>query len=272
MESNLAKELKGKFKPIVLIKTNEKPDGALEPKITKHGCIMNYIVQVIVNGKTAVFSKETSSCPGAVSGFGFGNGYDVSEVGLENHAAFLSNGLEGTPNKEEFMEYCSRKPKSVRETFSKGERVFTSYDRAYEFVSDKNLLNVNKEKYVLFKPLEDYDIEVDNTPEGVIFTVNPIELSALLHIDGSIRDFPNFTLTPQASACQAISYHIFNQTNCDDLRGVLGLLDFAGRKNIRRWISDEYMNYSLPWELFLKLEEASYTSIFQSTIWPQFKP
>ena len=268
MESNIAKELNGKFNPIVLLKTNEKPENAIGPKSNGRGCIMPFIAQVIANRKTAIFSKDKCSCFGAITGFGFGNGFKSEGAGLDNYAAFLSLGKEVAKNQEGYDQFCSNKPSHVREMFEKGERIFSTYENAYNFVSKRDIYD-NEEKYVVFKPIE--DLKEDEIPSSIIFTVNPLELSALIHLDGSRREDVSYTMTPQASACQAIGNHIFSQSESDNPHATLGLLDLAGRRAMRRWIPDEYLNYSLPWELFLELENLSKTSLFQSTVWKEFK-
>ena len=48
------------------------------------------------------------------------------------------------------------------------------------------------------------------------------------------------------------------------------LAAFAARAHMRRLIPDEYMNLSMPWKLFLKLEELSKNSVFQTHFWDDF--
>ena len=59
MEFNIVHELNGKFDPIVLIKTDEKPDeDVISPKPGKNGCIMSFVAQTIVKRKTSFFGKN----------------------------------------------------------------------------------------------------------------------------------------------------------------------------------------------------------------------
>ena len=47
MQSNIAKEMEFRFPPIVLIKSNTKPENAIGPKEGKGGCVMSFIAQTI---------------------------------------------------------------------------------------------------------------------------------------------------------------------------------------------------------------------------------
>ena len=51
MEFNIVKELNGQFDPIVLIKSDEKPDDALAPKAGRGGCVMSLVAQAIAKRK-----------------------------------------------------------------------------------------------------------------------------------------------------------------------------------------------------------------------------
>ena len=97
-----------------------------------------------------------------------------------------------------------------------------------------------------------------------------MELSAVLQLNGSFRSNSAYVMTPQASACQAIGAFTFEQNDSDDPVPVLSPLDFAARAHVRRMIPDEYMNLSMPWKLFLKLEELSKKSVFQTHFWDDF--
>ena len=61
------------------------------------------------------------------------------------------------------------------------------------------------------------------------------------------------------------------QGDSDDPKPVLGPIDFAGRSKMKHFIPNDYMNVSMPWELFLKLEELSKNSVLQTDLWKKFK-
>lgn len=264
MESKVAELLGCRFKPIVIVKSDEKPLEAIGPKDKSH-CVMSFIANVIANRKTAVFDRSTTYCTGAVSAFGFGNGYTEDEVTLKCFSAFLSTGLKEAEDKEVYELFCKHTPDDVKPMFEEGERIFSSNKQAKEFLTSKVPTFNNKEKYVIFKPIE--EASKDDKIESVIFTVNTFELASLVNFDTSLRDDFSYLLTPPASACQAMASYVFMQAESDDPHPVLGLLDFAGRNFMSRWIPDDYLNVSVPFNLFEKYEENCEYSYLDSYLW-----
>ena len=74
-------------------------------------------------------------------------------------------------------------PKPTREMFEKGERIYSDFETAKENIKSRPVYD--SEDYVIFKGLE--NLEDNETPKSVIFTVNPIELTALIQINTSFR-------------------------------------------------------------------------------------
>ena len=71
MDSKVNNLLESNFKPIVLIKTDEKPENAIGPKSNRgHGCVMTFIGRTIKDRIPSVFEKDTISCFGAIVGMG----------------------------------------------------------------------------------------------------------------------------------------------------------------------------------------------------------
>ncbi len=92
MEFNIVHELKGKFDPIVLIKTDEKPrEDVISPKPEMCGCIMLFVAQTIAKRKTSLFEHDNITCGGVATGLGWGNGFNTPKD-MEFQATFLSLG------------------------------------------------------------------------------------------------------------------------------------------------------------------------------------
>ena len=265
MEFNIVKELNGQFDPIALIRTDEKPDDALMPKAGRGGCVMSLVAQTIAKRKITAFVRENITCGVVSAGLGWGTGFKTDKD-REFQATFLSLGLESARDKDAFLERLSHLPKPTQEMFLKGERIFSDFDTAYENIKNRPLYDEGE--YVVFKPIE--LLEEGEVPDAVVFTLNTMELSAVLQLNGSFRCENTHILTPQASACQAIGSITFQQAESDDPVPVLSPLDFAARAHMRRLIPDEYMNLSMPWKLFMKLEELSKNSVFQTHFWDDF--
>ena len=90
-------------------------------------------------------------------------------------------------------------------------------------------------------------------------------------MNSSFRTKDSYILTPQASACQSMGCFTFEQNDSDDPKPVLGPIDFAGRGKMRHFIPNDYLHLSVPWKLFLKLEEISENSVLQTHFWENFK-
>ena len=265
MEFNIVNELNGQFDPIVLIKSDEKPNDALIPPAGRGGCVMSLVAQTIAKRKITAFGRENITCGGVSAGFGWGTGFKT-DADRVFQATFLSLGLDSAKDKDAFLERLSYLPKPTQEMFKKGERIFSDFDTAYENIKNRPLYDEGQ--YVVFKPIE--LLEEGEIADSVIFTLNAMELSALLQLNSSFRVGSAHIMTPQASACQAIGAFTFEQADNENPVPVLSPLDFAARAHMRRLVPDDYMNLSVPWKLFLKLEELSKNSVFQTHFWEDF--
>lgn len=118
---------------------------------------------------------------------------------------------------------------------------------------------------MILKPLS--ALTEKEVPQSVIFIVNPLELTALMTLAGSIRDGINMTITPQGAACQMIGAYVFHQAKSENPCAVLGLIDLSPRFYIRKLIPDEYLTYTVPWSLYLQLEKEAEDGVFHSPLW-----
>ncbi|WP_458404073.1 DUF169 domain-containing protein [Methanobrevibacter sp.] len=266
MQSNISKELEMRFPPIVLLKSDEKPENAVGPKKEKAGCVMSYVAQTIAKRKTTFFGREHISCGGISVGFGWGSGL-ADEQAVDFQASFLSMGMDSAPDKEYYAQRLENMPKNTREMFEHGERIYCDFETAKKSIQSRPVYDEGQ--YVIFKGLE--NLEDGEIPESVIFTVNPIELTAIIQINSSFRTQEAYILTPQAAGCQAIGCFTFNENESDDPKPVLGPIDFAGRSKMKHFIPNDYMTLSMPWKLFLKLEELNENSVLQTDLWKKFK-
>ena len=266
MQSNISQKLEMRFPPIVLIKTDAKPENAIGPKDGRGGCVMSFIAQTIAKRKVSCFGRENISCGGVASGFGWGSGL-ADEDAVNFQASFLSCGVDSAPDREEYLTRLSRLAKPTQEMFMHGERIFSDFETAKRNINNRPIYD--SEDYVVFKGLE--DLSDEEIPDSVIFTLNPIELTALIQINSSFRDNDACILTPQAAGCQAIGNFVFREAESDDPKPILGPIDFAGRSKMKHFIPNEYMLLSMPWKLFLKLEEVSENSVLDTDFISKFK-
>ncbi|WFD09545.1 DUF169 domain-containing protein [Tepidibacter hydrothermalis] len=265
MKSKIVNALKPELETIALLRSNTKPEGAIQPTPGKYVCIMSLFAQVATKGKVVVFDRDTYGCPGAKAGLGFGSAYGEAMGGYDTFAAFFSKGLEDAKDKDKYLEISNNANVHVRKKLIEGERFHTSREKAYKWITQDLPLYDFPEKYVILKPLK--DVTEDEKPQSIIFTVNPIQLTALMTLTGSIREGVNDTITPQGAACQMIGSFVFKEMESDNPRAVLGMIDLAARKTVRNILPDNVLTYAVPWKLFLDLEEEAEEGIFKSPLW-----
>ena len=264
MESYISNELGLKFAPIDLLKSDEKPSDAKGPKPGRGGCVMSFVAQTIAKRNTTCFGRENITCGGIATGFGWGDGFSTQED-MDFQATFLSCGLESAPDKESYQKRLDRMPR-VSEMFIEGERIYADFDTAITNIKNRPIYDEGQ--YVIFKALE--NLEDGEIPKSVIFTLNPLEMTALIQINSSFRTKDAYVLTPQASSCQSIGSFVFEQDESDDPKPILGSIDFAGKSKTRHFIPDEYLTLAMPWKLFLKLEDVSKKSLLQTELFKNY--
>ncbi|NDV26609.1 DUF169 domain-containing protein [Desulfovibrio sp. JC010] len=265
MESIIAKHLSPEMHPVALLTSDERPDGAIQPKEGKYVCIMTMFAQVAAHAKTAVFDRNTYGCPGASVGLGLGSVYPSVMGGLDVFEAFFSKGIDSAKDPDAYAEAVKHAPKHMVNKLTVGERFHASPGKARRWMTEELPEYDFKEEFRVLKPLS--EVTDGEVPASVVFVVNPLQLSALITLAGSVRDGLLDIMAPQGAACQMIGAYVFQQAAADIPRPVLGLTDLAARKHIRKTIPPEYLTFAMPWELFLQYEEAAEDGIFSSPLW-----
>ena len=69
MHSEIAQRLKLKYSPIAILFTNEKPQGVMEFKEGRWGCVAAMLTTA-AKGRRVVFSRKTFGCEGGGIGLG----------------------------------------------------------------------------------------------------------------------------------------------------------------------------------------------------------
>ena len=83
MQSKLAEAIALSSSPIAVILADDKPEDALQFKEGAWGCTAATMVAVS-KGKTAVFDRHCSGCPGGATGLGFGNAFEQRGFPIEH--------------------------------------------------------------------------------------------------------------------------------------------------------------------------------------------
>jgi len=117
-------------------------------------------------------------------------------------------------------------------------------------------------RYVLFKPLG--HTALDENIRAVIFPVNPVELSGLITLAGSVMQGADPVRAPQGTDCCSISAFAYSEAESATPRAVLGMLGIDGREVMRRHFRDDILTLTLPSPLFHRMEQEADDCVFTS--------
>lgn len=235
MKSLIADSIRLKNQPVAVIRTDVKPEGAMQFKPGERGCVIS-LLDAAAKGRVAVFDAQTTGCPGGKVGLGF------SRFQLGNIEYMLSTGVPGG---------------------RKGEFYKKNPELAAEFATA--LPTVSPSEYVVFKPLA--EVAGSETPAIVIFLVNTDQFSALTTLANYDRTTTNNVQIRFASGCQQAILSALAQAeketqtqNC-----VVGLTDPSARKVI----AGDILSFSIPYKRFLELEGQVEESFLTKETWLQ---
>ncbi|MGA1862183.1 DUF169 domain-containing protein [Deferribacter thermophilus] len=265
MKSKIAEAIKMDYNPVALIWSDEKPENAIQFQKGKWGCIM-WLATSAAKGKTAVCDRETFGCWGGGVGVGFGNQYENFPGGEECFCRFLSSGNKNYAKGEAVAN--DMKP-YIREEFYNdflyGERYLKTPELVKDFIKDLPIIDIPA-KYVVFKPLKDVDIE-NESPEIVIFFVNPDQLSALVILANYYRKGNENVIIPYAAGCQALGIYPYKEAKSENPRAVIGMTDISARLYTRNQLGENIMSFALPYRMFKEMEENVENSFLYRDTW-----
>ena len=185
MQSTLAAALGGKHQPVALMFSDHAPEGAMQFVAGRWGCVM-WLLASAARGRAAVADRDTFGCLGGGTGLGFGDAYKEWPGGKECFFHFLSTGNQAWHHGRDVAESVrpQLRPEAF-EHFMHGERYVQTPELARRFVEDLPVIEVPT-RYVVFRPLA--DLGEDETPEIIIFVVDPDRISALTVLANYARE------------------------------------------------------------------------------------
>jgi uncharacterized protein (DUF169 family) len=248
MQSNLVDALRLGSSPVAVILTDFRPEGALQFKEGRWGCVGSTLIAVS-KGRTAVFDRQSFGCPGGGVGLGFGNQYEKCDFAID---ALLSTGDAAV---------AAEMRRSTR--MGEGERFFKTPELVRGWLGSVPITDVPTE-FVVMKPFEQLTAEDD--PALVIFLVNADQLSALAVLSDYSRGSGESVIARFGGACQSILFG-YAEAQRAEPRGIIGFFDIAQRRHVSR----ETLSFTAPWSLFLEMEGNVVGSFLEMEDWRELQ-
>ena len=248
MDSKLADALRLSSSPVAVILTDRKPEGALQFKEGRWGCVGSMLL-VAAKGHAAVFDRTTFGCPGGGTGLGFGNQYEQCGLAIDFLLANGSKEIADTMERRSHME--------------EGERFFKTPEMVRQLIASMPITDIPTE-FVVFKPL-DQVVEGDD-PALVVFFVNADQLSALVVMSDYARGSGAGAIAPFGGACQSVLYG-YAEAQRESPRGVIGFFDIAQRNRVDR----ETLSFTVPYTLFEEMETNVEGSFLEMEDWRELR-
>lgn len=265
MQSEIVKNLKPEFEPVAVVWSDTIPQDGFQFKKSKFGCTLYLFAEAARRGKITGGSRETITCNGGRAALGLGTDFDASEEQLDRYAAVFSKGLESTTNQAAYRARIEKAPKNWRNLLEYGERRHCNAELAKEWILHGFPRYDIPHEYVLFKPLSRTD--PDDNVRVVIFSVNPIELSGLVTLAGSIMPGTDPVQVPQGADCNSITAFAYAQNEQPEPRVVLGMLGVDGREVMRKRFRNDTLTLAVPVSLYYRMEKEANNCIFQTPSW-----
>jgi hypothetical protein len=265
MKSVIVEHLEPEFEPVALVWSDDIPEGALEFKEGRFGCILYLFAEASRRGRVAGGSRDTIVCSGGRAAFGFGVDFVESEGQLDRHAATFSKGLESARNKRAYRDEMAFVRPSWRPLYEFGERRHCSFDMARQWILECLPRYNIPHRYVLFKPLSRTDPE--ENIRAIIFPVSPLELAGLTTLLGSVVAGADPIQVPQGADCFRLACFAYDQYDAKPPRAILGMLDVDGREVMRKRFRDDILTLTIPRPLFDRLEREAGNSVLQIPGW-----
>ena len=251
MRSQIAETLRLRFSPVAILHGDEKPEGALEFKPGRPGCVM-FLFANAAKGRTAAFTRETCGCPGGVTGLGFGNGYLAFPGGPAGFEGFLSHG-NGHTEEGRRVGQMLKDAGAARfaDLYLNGECYKRSPAIVHEWCGIMPFRDTDA-KYVLFKPLD--QVGDGEKPEVIVFTVNAEQISSLVILANYERSDMQGVSMPWAAGCQLIGLLPMVEGESASPRAIAGLTDLSARNAVRNTLGRDVLTFAVPWKLYLEME------------------
>ncbi len=270
MHSKLADAIALQTHAVALIWADTAPDDAIRFTPGRWGCVVSLIATVAAKGRVGAFDRETYGCWGGGVGLGFGNCYEAFPGGIEGFCRFLSNGNgscdEGRRVGEQVAAWGNA---HMTDDFLNGERYLKTADVTRRFLAAMPMVDIPS-RYVVVKPLGQLEPEREDVKNVTLF-VNPDQFSALTVLANYTDPDLENVAVPWGAACQVMGVFAYRELEREHPRALVGLTDLSARVNTRASLGDKVLGFTIPWPLFLHMEENVEGSFFQRRTWEQLQ-
>jgi hypothetical protein len=266
MESKIAASIGLNTHPVAILWANEAPEGALQFKPGRWGCVMSIMATAASKGRTGAFDRQAFGCWGGGVGLGFGNQYEAFPGGAEGFYGFLSDGNERSEKGRQIGQGMAQAGAAqLADNFLRGERYKKDPECTKAFVQWLPIRDISA-RFVVAQPLEQVDPQ-SAAVKSVTFFVEPDALSALVILANYARPEGENVAIPYAAACQVMGILAYQELERDHPRALVGMTDISARKNMRASLGKHVLSFTAPWPLFLEMEKNVEGSFFERETW-----
>lgn len=255
MKSLIAEAIGMEHAPVAILWTDEKPEGALQFKPGRWGCVM-FLLANAARGRSAVADRETFGCIGGGVGLGFGDMYKQFPGGI---AEYISTG-----NPEFCATELGRRIAGQMPELEHGERYVKCVEESRKFFDVLPITDIPT-KFVALKPL-DMTTEKEN-PKAIVFVVDADQLSALVVLAHYATGGRERVYAPFGAGCHQIGIFPYREAHADMPRAVIGLTDISARKNTMKMLGHNVLTLAVPFKMFQEMESNVPGSFLERPSW-----
>lgn len=267
MESRIAQAIRLPHQPVAILWSKEQPDSATMFKGKNWSCTL-WLMAAAARGTTTLCSRTNFGCFGGGTGIGFGDQYANFPGGVDCFCRFLSHGNAGDPQGEAVAEALQGvAPARFVDEFLQGERYLKDPEAVRSFIRELPLRDIEAD-YVVFKPLAQVD-PTRETPVSVVFFSDPDRFAAIGVLANYCFAGNDNVIFPFAAGCQAIGLYTYREAEREPARAVAGPMDLSARLYLRNQFGADVMSMSIPWRMFLTMEENVAGSFLEGHTWSE---
>jgi len=258
--------------PVAIVWTDKKPEKALEFRPGTWGCVMWFFAKVAKEGKTAVFSRETTTCAGGCMGLGFGRPFDKHAARNEDgFCSFLSNGIQGAADKKVYQAIIDQSfDDHHKKMLTEGERFLKNPPVVKKWLKNLPVYDA-KDRYIVMKPVTQAD--ANEEIKSIVFIVNADQLAALSTLanfaTGNVMN--GIYVAASAAGCQAMGVCTYAEGDSGTPRAVVGLTDLSARKAVRPTLGKDVLTFSVPFALYQEMEQNVKDSCLELDLWKELR-